>query len=72
MFSDYLEPPERPVDKSVTLVCDTEGCTEYGEEWHPEVYSEWQGTREAGGPVDHYALDAFDCAECGLPGKEVR
>lgn len=71
------EPPDPPVDESVALRCPNAECPMFydpeveehaGETWHPEIFSEWQGTRQMGGTVDFYADDSHACPECLTEG----
>lgn len=60
------EPPDVPVDASVTYRCD-----DCDEEWHPELTGEWQGTAEMGAEVWFYEEWADECPQCEKPGREI-
>ena len=60
-----------PLDESVTLRCEDDGCPAGGETFHPELEHEYQGDYPHGGVVAFYVEGAFDCPECGKLGKEI-
>lgn len=79
MYDDYYEPPDSPMDESVTLRCPNPECWMYfdpegpeiGETWHPTTFSEYQGAPPHGGMVSFYDEDSWLCEECVTEGVEL-
>lgn len=76
---NYYDDYDPPTDECTTLRCPNPECEFYydpegpkrGWTWHPRTFSEWQGTREQGGPVNFYEDNDLYCEICNTEAEEL-